>query len=80
VPLERSGWNIGRESRSELASAGRVIETLVDAPFYVRSLLSTQLGGTQVTSIHESLDLQRFQRRWVQALLPFRMPRWPWRQ
>jgi len=26
--------------------------------------------------VHESLSLERFDSRWVQALLPFRMPRW----
>jgi carotenoid 1,2-hydratase len=25
--------------------------------------------------VHESLDLDRFAQRWVQLLLPFRMPR-----
>jgi hypothetical protein len=28
-------------------------------------------------TVHESLDLDRFRRPWVQCLLPFRMPRWP---
>jgi len=27
--------------------------------------------------MHESLDLDRFRSRWVQSLLPFRMPRRP---
>jgi carotenoid 1,2-hydratase len=28
-----------------------------------------------VTAMHESLSLRRFGARWVQALLPWRMPR-----
>jgi carotenoid 1,2-hydratase len=28
-----------------------------------------------MTAVHESLSLDRFQARWVQAMLPFRMPR-----
>ena len=28
-----------------------------------------------LTAMHESLCLDRFSRRWVQTLLPFRMPR-----
>jgi carotenoid 1,2-hydratase len=28
-----------------------------------------------VNAVHESLDLDRFSRRWVQLLLPFRLPR-----
>jgi carotenoid 1,2-hydratase len=52
-----------------------VRQTLEDAPFYSRSLLQTQLLGSPATAIHESLDLDRFASRWVQCLLPFRMPR-----
>jgi carotenoid 1,2-hydratase len=28
-----------------------------------------------VTAVHESLSLDRFRSRWVQYLLPYRMPR-----
>jgi carotenoid 1,2-hydratase len=38
-------------------------------------VLASRLGGDEVTAIHESLSLDRFRRRWVQMLLPFRMPR-----
>jgi carotenoid 1,2-hydratase len=31
--------------------------------------------GAVAPAIHESLDLNRFRARWVQCLLPFRMPR-----
>jgi carotenoid 1,2-hydratase len=48
---------------------------LEDAPFYSRSLLATHLAGSPGPAIHESLDLDRFRSRWVQCLLPFRMPR-----
>jgi len=80
VPLPRSGWGIQRQARSEDARTTRVLRTLVDAPFYARSLLRTQLGGECVVTVHESLDLERFRRRWVQCLLPFRMPRYRGRQ
>ena len=33
--------------------------------------------GSDALAVHESLDLDRFSRRWVQCLLPFRMPRFP---
>jgi carotenoid 1,2-hydratase len=42
---------------------------------YARALVLTQLLGVPVTAVHESLDLNRFASRWVQTLLPFRMPR-----
>jgi carotenoid 1,2-hydratase len=38
-------------------------------------VLSQRLLGEDVIAVHESLSLDRFRSRWVQALLPFRMPR-----
>jgi carotenoid 1,2-hydratase len=76
--LPASGWGITRQARSETATP-RIVRTLVDAPFYARSLVATRLQGSEVMTVHESLDLDRFQTRWVQSLLPFRMPRWPLR-
>jgi carotenoid 1,2-hydratase len=37
--------------------------------------VSAQLLGEAVHAGHESLSLARFRTRWVQMLLPFRMPR-----
>jgi carotenoid 1,2-hydratase len=53
----------------------RVLRTYEDTPFYARSLLATEFDGVIGTAMHESLDLDRFNSRWVQCLLPFRMPR-----
>jgi len=80
--LPASRWGIARSAHCEQPSVGepgvpRVLRTLVDAPFYARSLLRTRLAGQEVMTVHESLDLDRFRRPWVQCLLPFRMPRWP---
>jgi carotenoid 1,2-hydratase len=71
--LARTGWRIVRATRSDREAA--VVRTLEDAPFYARSLLATTLLGEPVLALHESLDLDRFRSRWVQRLLPFRMPR-----
>ena len=62
-------WRVARPARLP-DQAGRV-KTLEDTPFYTRSEI--QVGGGQF--MHESLDLRRFCRPWVQFLLPFRMPR-----
>lgn len=71
--LPRSRWGVRRATRSE---AGATIQrTLVDAPFYARSVLRTHLLGEPVEAVHESLDCDRFARPWVQAMLPFRVPR-----
>jgi carotenoid 1,2-hydratase len=67
-------WRIGRGTGAERGMA-RVRRTLEDTPFYARSLLATTLLGEPVTAVHESLSMVRFRQRWVQYLLPFRMPR-----
>jgi carotenoid 1,2-hydratase len=73
VQLPPSGWRIARTTRSDSGAA--VERTLEDAPFYARSVVSKRLLGEAVVAMHESLDLDRFRSRWVQMLLPFRMPR-----
>ena len=62
-------WRVARPARLPYA-AGRV-KTLEDTPFYTRSEIEVAGGHF----MHESLDLRRFCRPWVQFLLPFRMPR-----
>ena len=51
------------------------MRTLEDTPFYSRSRIAASLGGERLEGVHEGLDLQRFTRPWVQALIPFRMRR-----
>ncbi len=75
VALPATRWRIARRTRADRGHGARVVETLEDAPFYSRSLLDTRLLGGSAPAIHESLDLDRFNSRWVQCLLPFRMPR-----
>lgn len=71
--LPASRWGIARTTRSD--GAAQVRQTLEDGPFYARSLVDARWLGQPVLAVHESLSLDRFERRWVQALLPFRMPR-----
>ena len=69
-------WRIRRGTQTEPGSEARVVETLEDTPFYARSNVAARLLGEGVHAFHESLDLDRFDSRWVEVLLPFRMPRW----
>jgi len=71
--LGRCFWGVDRQTRTD--GAARLLDTLEDSPFYTRSLIQTRLFGEELTAMHESLDLTRFDKRWVQMLLPFRMPR-----
>ncbi|WP_254452553.1 carotenoid 1,2-hydratase [Roseicella sp. DB1501] len=73
--LPRSRWWLDRPTRADPGPAPRVVQTLQDAPFYARSVIETRLCGEAATAVHESLDLDRFRAPWVQAMLPFRIPR-----
>jgi carotenoid 1,2-hydratase len=66
-------WRMPRTTHGDATPT--LLRPLEDSPFYTRSLISTRLLGQSVTAVHESLSLARFSRRWVQMLLPFRMPR-----
>ena len=68
-------WRIPRGTHGDPEQPARIVDTLEDTPFYARSVVSAKLSGDQVTAVHESLSLDRFRQRWVQLLLPFRMPR-----
>lgn len=67
-------WRIDRPLPAG-AEKGSVLATFEDTPFYSRSKVQVDIDGKTETAMHESLDLDRFSRRWVQTLLPFRMPR-----
>lgn len=70
--LPRSAWGIARHTRAHTPL--ELLATLESGPFYCRSLLRDP--GNGALAVHESLSLQRFRQPWVQAILPFRMPRW----
>jgi carotenoid 1,2-hydratase len=75
--LAPSAWRLARSTRGDFGASATVRRTLEDGPFYVRSLVASRWLGEPVCAMHESLSLDRFRRPWVQALLPFRMPRRP---
>ena len=74
--LPPTGWRIARTARGDAQQSISVKRTLEDAPFYARSQLSAKLFGEATDVMHESLSLDRFRMPIVQAMLPFRMPRW----
>lgn len=75
LSLARTGiWRVDRRMPGAEAVPTK-LETLEDTPFYARSLIETTFGGQTGVGIHESLSMERFEKRWVQTLLPFRMPR-----
>jgi carotenoid 1,2-hydratase len=73
--LPATAWRIPRTMRSEAGEPARVLQTLEDTPFYVRSVLDSKLFGERVTSVHETLSLPRVVSTPVRLMLPWRMPR-----
>ncbi|HYN61769.1 MAG TPA: carotenoid 1,2-hydratase [Rubrivivax sp.] len=73
--LPRSKWGLGRTLRSDAGTPLRVLHTLEDTPFYVRSVVSAGMLGETVTAMHETLDVPRLSSLPVQFMLPCRMPR-----
>jgi len=72
-PLPGGFWGITRSVRS--TAPPTLVATLEDAPFYLRSHLTTTLDGARLETIHESLNLARLSRFPIPLMLPFRMPR-----
>lgn len=73
--LTQSRWGITRPASADPNTVPHIVETLEDTPFYARTRLRARWEGENVDAMHESLSLARFTRPWVQAMLPFRMPR-----
>ena len=73
--LPRSKWTLDRRMRTEPGTPARVLQTLEDTPFYVRSTVQAGLLGQTVTAMHESISLSRVASLPVRLMLPWRMPR-----
>jgi carotenoid 1,2-hydratase len=73
--LPRSRWMIARTQRCDAGKPPQLVQTLEDTPFYVRSVLQSDLLGERITSVHETLDVQRVASLPVRLMLPWRMPR-----
>jgi carotenoid 1,2-hydratase len=74
VSLAPTRWRIERRVGVEPGYPPGAV-ALEDTPFYARSTVTTRLIGQPVKAMHETLSLERFRSPWVQAMLPFRMPR-----
>ncbi|MEM1412407.1 MAG: carotenoid 1,2-hydratase [Pseudomonadota bacterium] len=65
-----TGWGLRRGPRT--GHPINRIQGLEDTPFYSRTLFKASSGAH---TVHEFLDMRRFEASWVRFLLPFRMPR-----
>jgi carotenoid 1,2-hydratase len=80
-PIRRSFWAVKRETRGDPESRPRQHLSMLDAPFYSRSAVTTTLDGLETTGVHEALDLRRFRSPLLKPMLAVRVPRrkgWQW--
>jgi carotenoid 1,2-hydratase len=75
--LQKTAWRLARPYRCDDKDSICSSTSLEDGPFYSRTLIETSARGQTAKTVHESLCLERFSSPWVQAMLPFRMPRYP---
>jgi carotenoid 1,2-hydratase len=78
--LARSLWAVRRETRSDPGYRPRQVKAMLDAPFYCRSAVQTQIDGEETVGVHEALDLTRFRSPWLMPMLAVKVPRrasWP---
>ncbi len=73
--LKKSGWGVERPVCSSAAETVRLLRDYEDGPFYSRALIEANLAGQRAACIQEWAAMERFQKRWVQFLLPFKMRR-----
>lgn len=78
--FRRTGWALRRETRADPGTTPRQIKPMLDAPFYSRSVVETQINGEVVQGVHEALDLDRYANPLLKPMLAVRVPRrarWP---
>ncbi len=72
-------WRLARSTRVEAGARAEIVRTLVDTPFYARSLIETTMDARPMVGVHEVVDLRRFVRPATQWMLPFRIHGVGWR-
>ncbi|SIO50278.1 hydroxyneurosporene synthase [Rhodovulum sp. ES.010] len=71
----RSKWLVRRETRADPGYTPRQVADMLDAPFYCRSAVRTQVFGEEMVGVHEALDLNRFASPLLKPMLAVRVPR-----
>ena len=75
VLVDRQGQAPRQAALTDAGATPRQTKALLDAPFYSRSLVQTQIEGETVCGVHEALDLGRFRSPIVKGMLACRVPR-----
>jgi len=77
VRMRRSLWAVARDTRADAGYQPKQVKNMLDAPFYSRSAVKTQLDGVETVGVHEALDLRRFRSPLIKPMLAVRVPRRP---
>lgn len=78
--VARSPWTVRRETRADPGYKPKQVLAMLDAPFYNRAVLRTQIDGLETDGVCEAVDLDRFRGPWLMPMLAVRVPRrrrWP---
>jgi len=73
--LKRTLWALRRETRADPGYRPHQVKPMLDAPFYNRSAVRTQIDGVETVGVHEALDLTRFASPLLMPMLAVRVPR-----
>jgi carotenoid 1,2-hydratase len=73
--MKRSLWKVARDTRADAGYQPRQVQNMLDAPFYSRSAVRTQLDGVETVGVHEALDLTRYRSPLLKPMLAVRVPR-----
>ena len=73
--LPRPLWMVRRDTRADEGYAPQQVRAMLDAPFYNRAAIRTQINGEETTGVYEALDLARFRQPWLKPMIALRVPR-----
>ncbi|MFK7837159.1 MAG: carotenoid 1,2-hydratase [Sulfitobacter sp.] len=75
TPFKRTLWALRRETRADPGSTPKQPKAMLDAPFYSRAVVQTQINGELTQGVHEALDLDRYANPLLKPMLAVRVPR-----
>ncbi|MEP4199388.1 MAG: carotenoid 1,2-hydratase [Aliishimia sp.] len=75
IPFKRTLWALRRDTRADPGITPRQVKPMLDAPFYSRAVVETQIDGEVVQGVHEALDLRRYANPLIKPMLALRVPR-----
>ncbi|MGR3514621.1 MAG: carotenoid 1,2-hydratase [Paracoccaceae bacterium] len=73
--VARSLWAVARETRCDADQKPHQAMSMLDAPFYTRSMVRSWLEGEETVGVHEALDLRRFRSPLLMPMIAVRVPR-----